>query len=152
MELEPFSASLAAKRIPVAVEQEINRNLVQLKNNIDNDKIVIELDIEFHMLLAKATNNKVLMLSLEPLGNLLSSATIDLFRKVRPARYRLLDAHARIADAIFARDEETARTWMAKHIRDFRRGYVVAGIDLDEPLELHPEAHRSNATLPRQRP
>mgnify|MGYP001235051838 CR=1 FL=1 len=137
MEMEPFSASLAAQRVSEEIQQEIAANVDALAKNIDDDEAVIELDIEFHRLLAKASKNQALMLSLEPIGILLFSATVDLYKKVPPARHRLLHAHRIIADAVFARDEETARTWMAKHIRDFRRGYIVAGTDLDAPIEIH---------------
>jgi DNA-binding GntR family transcriptional regulator len=36
-----------------------------------------------------------------------------------------------VTDAIAARNADDARTWMTKHVRDFRRGYEVAGIDLE---------------------
>ena len=137
MELEPFSASLAAQRISEESKKEISRNVDALEKNIHDDHAVIELDIEFHRLLGEASKNQALMLSLEPIGILLFSATIDLYQKVQPARHRLLHAHRTIADAIFAHDEEVAQAWMAKHIRDFRRGYIVAGTDLDAPIPIY---------------
>ena len=51
--------------------------------------------------------------------------------KVSQARSRIMTAQRRLTDAIAARNAEDARAWMVKHIRDFRRGYEVAGIDLE---------------------
>jgi GntR family transcriptional repressor for pyruvate dehydrogenase complex len=40
-------------------------------------------------------------------------------------------AERRIHEAIGKRDAEAARTWMARHIRDFRKGYELADIEFD---------------------
>jgi DNA-binding GntR family transcriptional regulator len=48
---------------------------------------------------------------------------------------RIEAAQKRISAAIRARDSEEASDWMAKHIRDFRRGFEVAGIALEQPVE-----------------
>ncbi len=50
--------------------------------------------------------------------------------KVAQARTRITVAQRRICDALQARDADDARTWMARHVRDFRKGYEIAGIDL----------------------
>ncbi|MDE3079440.1 MAG: FCD domain-containing protein, partial [Paracoccaceae bacterium] len=71
-----------------------------------------------------------------PVGQLLFSATLDLYRTVPAARHRLLQAHREIAAAVAARDGATARLWMQRHIRDFRRGYEIAGFDMNAPIEL----------------
>lgn len=140
MELEPFCAALSAGRISDELAREIAANVDRLEEILDDDKAVAENDIEFHHLIVKATGNKALMLSLEHVGVLLFSATKDLYQKVPPARHRLLQAHKTIAAAVISHDAETARAWMAKHIRDFRRGYLIAGLDLDKPLDIDSDA------------
>jgi GntR family transcriptional regulator, transcriptional repressor for pyruvate dehydrogenase complex len=50
--------------------------------------------------------------------------------KVPQARSRIMTAQRRLGEALQARDAEGARTWMARHIRDFRKGFEIAGIDL----------------------
>jgi DNA-binding FadR family transcriptional regulator len=55
--------------------------------------------------------------------------------KVPQSRARITTAQKRITDAIRERDVETARTWMARHIRDFRKGYELAGVDLNRRLD-----------------
>lgn len=142
MELEPFCAGLAASRITDEVASELVNSVLQLEQNLDDDEAVIAHDIEFHRSIARATRNSALELSVDPIGGLLFSATLDLYRKVPPARHRLYQAHKAIAEAICARDADAARNWMAKHIRDFRRGYLVAGISLDAPISVDQQAAR----------
>lgn len=136
MEIEPFCADLAASRITDAVAGEMMESIGRLERNIEDDDAVIAHDIEFHKLVAKAAGNAVLELSVDPIGVLLLSATLDLYKKVPSARHRLHRAHKEIAAAICEHDRERARDWMAKHIRDFRRGYEVAGMELDAPITL----------------
>ena len=37
-------------------------------------------------------------------------------------------------EAVAAEDAETAAAWMTRHVRDFRRGYEVAGIPLSSEV------------------
>ncbi len=136
MELEPFCAELAAQRADDRTARALVDNVGALKANIHDDRNIIALDIEFHRLVAETTNNAALVLTREPISVMLFSATLDLYRKVPVARTRLVEAHARICDAIVARNPAEARQWMAKHIADFRRGYVVAKINVDAPIDI----------------
>lgn len=140
MELEPFCADLAAARITSELADLLMVSISDLEKNLDNDRSVIRHDIDFHRLIARAAGNAALELSVDPIGSLLFSATLELYQKVPPARHRLLAAHRAIAEAVCAGDRQTARDWMAKHIRDFRRGYLVAGLNLDDPIKLDPES------------
>jgi GntR family transcriptional repressor for pyruvate dehydrogenase complex len=83
--------------------------------------------------LGEATHNPVLGLAQEPLLQLLEPSLRVMIDKVPQARARIGTAHRRLLEALEARDQEGAHTWMTRHIRDFRRGYEIAGID----LELH---------------
>jgi DNA-binding GntR family transcriptional regulator len=49
---------------------------------------------------------------------------------VPQARARIEAAQRAIVAAVRSRDAGQASEWMARHVRDFRRGYEVAGIDL----------------------
>lgn len=84
---------------------------------------------EFFRMVGAATHNRILMLAHEPLLQLLEPSLRSMIDKVPQARSRILTAQRRICEAITERDSETARTWMARHIRDFRKGYELAGID-----------------------
>ena len=84
---------------------------------------------EFLRCVGRATHNQVLMLAQEPLLQLLEPSLRVMIDKVPQARGRITTAHKRMVEALEARDAEGARTWMAKHIRDFRKGYEIAEID-----------------------
>ncbi|HVQ14452.1 MAG TPA: hypothetical protein VMS40_12715, partial [Vicinamibacterales bacterium] len=51
--------------------------------------------------------------------------------KVSQAQARIGTAQRRILAAVRERDSNQSRDWMAKHIRDFRRGFEIAGIALE---------------------
>ena len=84
---------------------------------------------EFLRCVGRATHNQVLMLAQEPLLQLLEPSLQVMIDKVPQARGRIITAHKKMLEALEARDAEGARTWMAKHIRDFRKGYEIAEID-----------------------
>jgi GntR family transcriptional repressor for pyruvate dehydrogenase complex len=86
---------------------------------------------EFFRCVGRATHNQVLMLAQEPLLQLLEPSLRMMIDKVPQARARITTAQKRMVEALEARDTEGARTWMAKHIRDFRKGYEIAEIDLE---------------------
>ena len=50
--------------------------------------------------------------------------------RVPQARSRIESAQKEIVAAVKARDPKSAAEWMTRHVRDFRRGYEVAGIPL----------------------
>ena len=143
MEVEPFAAQLAAERATDELVGRLVASIRSVEDRLDDDQAVIAHDIAFHNLVAEASSNKALCLSVAPMGVLLFSATIDLYRKVPQARHRLIEAHRRIARAIASHDASDARLWMEKHIRDFRRGYEVGGMDMEKPISLDADARRA---------
>jgi len=98
--------------------------------NADTERAV-HYAAEFFRSVGRATHNQVLGLAQEPLLQLLEPSLRVMIDKVPQARSRIATAQKRIAEALQARDIEGARTWMAKHIRDFRKGYEIAKIDLE---------------------
>jgi len=80
--------------------------------------------------IGRATHNPVLGLAQEPLLQLLEPSLRVMIDKVPQARARIATAHRRLLEAFEARAEDSAYAWMARHIRDFRKGYEIAGIDL----------------------
>ena len=136
MNFEPFTAELAAERAPEVVLAKIERNLQRTRENLHDDAEIIDADVEFHQLIAAATGNKALVLAVKPIGMLLFSATRELYRLAPNARGRLLQAHEQIFDALLKHDATGARTWMTRHILDFRRGYEVANLDVNAPIDF----------------
>lgn len=89
---------------------------------------------EFLRIVGAATHNRILMLAHEPLLQLLEPSLRGMMDQVPQSRARIVAAQRRITDALRERDVDSARTWMARHIRDFRKGYEIARIDLTRRL------------------
>ena len=83
----------------------------------------------------EATHNRVLMLAHEPLLQLLAPSLRTVIDEVAAARARIATAQRRILAAIRAGDVTEARAWTEKHIRDYRRGFDLASIDLGNRVE-----------------
>ncbi|MBV9726495.1 MAG: FadR family transcriptional regulator [Gammaproteobacteria bacterium] len=92
--------------------------------------MTVQRTAEVFRCIARASHNPVLGLAQEPLLQLLEPSLRIMIDKVPQARARIAAAHRRLFEALEARDERAAHEWMARHIRDFRRGYELAGIDL----------------------
>lgn len=136
MALEPAVARLATGRVTPELEERLKANLRLTEEKLYDDDRLVELDVEFHNLLTEATRNRALALQEESVALLLHSATDQLYRRSPRARFRLLEAHRHILEAVLAKDAETAEAWMRRHIEDFRRGYIVAGMDFKGPIRF----------------
>jgi GntR family transcriptional repressor for pyruvate dehydrogenase complex len=89
---------------------------------------------DFFRATGEATHNGVFMLAHEPLLQLLVPSLGAMIDEVPQARGRISDAQKRIVAAIRDRDPGQAEEWMTKHIRDFRRGFEIAGIALERRI------------------
>ena len=89
---------------------------------------------DFFRAVAAATGNRVVALTQEPLLLLLLAGLEIMIDQAPQARRRIATAQQHICAAIRAHDADAARDWMSRHIRDFRRGFEVSGIDLDSPV------------------
>ncbi len=90
---------------------------------------------EFFRTVGAATHNRILMMGHEPLLQLLEPSLRAMMDKVPQSRARIVAAEKRILEAIRTKDVDTARSWMTRHIRDYSKGYEIAGIDLQSRLE-----------------
>lgn len=121
--LEPPIAAAAAQRRKA-------RDLANLEAIVATE-VDVEQTAGFFRAVGEATHNGVFMLAHEPLVKMLVPSLATLIRKVPQAASRIAMAQKRIAAAIRAQDSAQAEDWMAKHIRDFRRGFEIAGIGLE---------------------
>jgi len=86
---------------------------------------------DFFRAVGEATGNGAFMVAHEPLVQLLVPSLGAMIDKVSQAQARIGTAQRRILAAVRERDSNQSRDWMAKHIRDFRRGFEIAGIALE---------------------
>ncbi len=132
--LEPSIAEIAAKR-------RLSNDLAAIEAVVANANAKDTLEAvcqaaEFFQRVGDATHNRVLTLSHEPMIQLLAPSLRAMIDAVPQARRRIASAQERILDALRTGDAVAARTWMEKHVRDYRRGYELAAIDLGREVPL----------------
>ena len=128
--LEPPIAAAAARQRKPADLMNFEAVVARLGEDADTGSAV-EQAAEFFHAVGEATHNRVFMLAHEPLVQLLVPTLGAMIDKVPQARARIADAQKRLVVAIRAGNAAQAEEWMAKHIRDFRRGFEIARIALE---------------------
>ena len=136
MQLEPLAAELAAQRATAEHVAGMEANVAGLAAAIESNGDSIDFDLEFHGLLARCSENQVLLLSREPVSLLLFRTYEEIRPEIAQAQRRNLEAHRKILDAVRHGDTAGARDWMERHLRDFELGWRLAGRQMDEPI--HP--------------
>ncbi|MBC8025502.1 MAG: FadR family transcriptional regulator [Steroidobacteraceae bacterium] len=126
--------AMTALEPPIAAAAARNRGRENLERiaAIIATGVTVEQTGDFFHEIGEATHNGVFMLAHEPLVQMLIPSLGALIDKLPQAASRIAAAQKRIASAIEARDGDQASEWMSKHIRDFRRGFEVAGIELEQ--------------------
>jgi DNA-binding FadR family transcriptional regulator len=143
--VEPEAARLAAQRADDADLREIDDNLVATAQTVGGkpDEARIrrhwELDAAFHALIARASKNRSLMMARESFSLLYRPLATLLQHSLPQSAARNLHAHRQIALALRGRDEQRAHEWTRKHLVDFRKGFVQAGLPMDAPADRVPE-------------
>jgi DNA-binding FadR family transcriptional regulator len=130
MALEPAAAELAAQRRTEEDLLTLSAAAAKFKANSADTPAAVAAVVEFFAAVAVASGNPVLSMSQAPLNELLAPILDRMIDAVSQSRTRIVTAQAAIIEAITRRRRDDARTWMEKHIRDFKRGYELAGIPL----------------------
>lgn len=131
--LEPLAARLAAQHATDADLALLDANLAASRQETALPALVI-LDMEFHALVGRASQNHALMLAREPVGLLYNPTLLQIFPRLPQACDRNLAAHAEMLAALRQRDADGAAEWTRKHMVDFQRGFAMAGLDMSTPL------------------
>jgi len=132
--LEPPIAAAAARARDARDLARLDSIVARLDQEPDTEVTVTQA-AEFFRAVGEATHNGVFMLAHEPLVELLVPSLGAMIDKVPQARRRIAEAQRRLATAIRERNASQSQDWMAKHIRDFRRGFEIAGIALERRVE-----------------
>lgn len=136
--LEPSIAKVAATRRLAADLRAIEATITQALQR-DPDRAALQA-ADFFRHLGEATHNRVLMLAHEPLLQLLVPSLRTIIDEVAVARMRIATAQRKICDAIRDGDANESRIWTERHIRDYRRGFGLAGIDLQNRVAAKPQS------------
>ena len=122
MVLEPTAAALAAKRATKAEVEQLRKNIRTFKNNLEQNNLVglIRADIQFHRLVANATENRTIEVCMNTITRHdFHGWKAALRTQSRP--HKTVNEHSRIVEAIAAGDDKKARAAMRSHLMAAKR-------------------------------
>jgi DNA-binding FadR family transcriptional regulator len=126
MAVEPAAAQYAAVRRNASQLQALTEAGARFERHGADTDAAVSAVVEFFTAVALASGNQVLALTQASLNELLAPALTSLIDRIPQARRRIGEAQARITSSIKSKKSEQARSWMEKHIRDFKRGHELA--------------------------
>lgn len=125
--IEPPLARLAAERARDEDIQALQESVAEFERALHADDIysLMELDSQFHEIIASLAGNSMLADARERLDNCIAIARVtSLRRSQRRTSAQSLKEHNQIADAIATHDGKKAERRMAEHIRKRREGLL----------------------------
>lgn len=143
--LEPSIAKLAMERMTAEELHNIEQNILESSSMLKANRppLVSGLNIEFHSLIAEATHNTVITLTMKTLFDVLKQMTLDITDDI-PNRMSIsssaISAHRQILEAMKERNSQQVYELMLNHILK-----VQAGFNNVKPIKR--EAPRLRSTL-----
>lgn len=125
--IEPPLARLAAARASDEDIRALRESVGAFEMALQADDIysLMELDSQFHEIVASVAGNRVLAQAREMLDNCIAIARVTSVRRAQHKTSALsLKEHARVCDAIARHDGNAAERLMAEHIRKRREGII----------------------------
>jgi GntR family transcriptional repressor for pyruvate dehydrogenase complex len=115
--LECEAAALAAERHTSAHLALMDRGIAAMVEGLETagGDLYIDGDLGFHLGIAEATRNGVILHSMDALRDVMRRALVSIFQIPESPR-RSLEQHRLIRDAIASRDAERARAEMREHL------------------------------------
>jgi len=113
--IEVKSCGLAAEKIDEEEIKHLEEIINKMKNDIDDPKLWVKEELEFHMSIAKASKNILFYSFISPISNLL----IELFLKGRQnpqSKIEGIEGHLTIVKNLKKRDKNLAEEAMRKHL------------------------------------
>ena len=132
--IEPLCARLAAERITAEELARLQDNLAQTSELVQQGQTPVQATIEFQSLVAQAAHNQALLLARAPMSLLMLAGYAAIAPRLPQSGARLLEAHQQVFESLRQHDAESAVAWTRKHLADHRRGFEVAGLDMDAPI------------------
>lgn len=118
--LEPTLARKAAERISDEELEALHGSLAAMREHMDDVDFFLAENERFHSIVAQAAGNAVFALIISSLNWICDGTALGVEYPVA-ARESVCREHARIYDAIAARDPDRSAVAMAVHIGDFAR-------------------------------
>lgn len=136
--LEIYAARLATERMSDEAIERLHDHLEAMRASVSDLKSFVEADLQFHLELARSTDNTVLLDLLQSIRSLLRVWSERAVQDDEHARLAIQE-HAAVYDAIAARDSEAAASAMVAHMR-------TAGARLAGSVDTHAPDTRAPVT------
>jgi GntR family transcriptional regulator, transcriptional repressor for pyruvate dehydrogenase complex len=131
--VESQTAALAARHHTDQDARSLKQLLSQLKADLDaNLEEAVETDLDFHVAIARATQNPLFEVLMRTLAELVKHVQVQSCKDDPIRRRRAFDAHEAITEAILARDADRARAEMEAHLRTSASRQLETGIPSKE--------------------
>ncbi len=130
--LEPEIAARAAVRGEDKHVAALREALDVMEANVERADAFIEADLDFHLALAEAAQNPLVLALIDSIVGLLREQRIRIFNVTNGPAHGLLH-HRRILDAVERRDAEEARQAMRAHLEQVAGDAKLAAVADAEP-------------------
>lgn len=114
--LEPEIAALAATRIDDQLTATMREAVATMERGLQDPDAYIEADLDFHLAMAEAVDNPLILSLLDSIVGLLREQRLRIFTVARGPEHGQFH-HKRILEAIERRDPEAARELMRAHLK-----------------------------------
>lgn len=136
--LETYIAQRAAEHIKVSDLKKLRETIKTMEAARNDSEAFIEADLAFHMTLAEASDNRLLMFLVQALrGTIHETVRMLHVRGMLPDRSATIARHVAIVEAIASCDPEAARLAMSAHFDASEERTM--GSSLKGPIMLEPE-------------
>jgi GntR family transcriptional repressor for pyruvate dehydrogenase complex len=115
--IEPAIASFAAIHHTEEDIEKLKLDIKELEESGDDFKALAKLDMNFHIDIAKASQNPLMPLLLNPIHRLMPDIKSSVYATVEKAKDSALIWHRKILDQIIKRDAEGAKNAMIEHLK-----------------------------------
>ena len=114
--IEPPIAASAALHHTEEDAEKLKKDQYDLVNSNGDYKELSRIDMLFHLDIAKASENSLIPLILEPIHRLSPQIKSSIYATVTDAKKSAVEWHEKILSAILRKDAEGARTAMIRHL------------------------------------
>lgn len=122
--IEAGTVAAAAKEAEAGDLLLISEALLDMRDNLDDEELGEKADLKFHMAIAEASKNSLLVTLMEHVSGMIVEAMRETRRLMlysnQSTMEQLYEEHQRIFQAIQERDEEKARNAMLTHLDNLK--------------------------------
>ncbi|MFH0991827.1 MAG: FadR/GntR family transcriptional regulator [bacterium] len=115
--IEPPIAAAAAKHHTAEDIEKLSHDLAELTAFKGDHGELSRLDMTFHLDIARASENPIIPLLLDPIHRLMPKIKTDVYSVIKNAHQSAIEWHTKVLKAILKRDEKEAFRMMQNHLK-----------------------------------